>query len=297
VASIGDETFFTLFLACFCLLGLRAIESGRWWQHCAAGAFLGLATLVRSSVQFYPAFWLLTLCAICGPTRRTFAQFGAFCACFVMIIAPWTVRNYLVLGEFVPVAIMGGVPTLGGAGEEFFTIPGREQRLRDYYRQLEARGIDTPGSDGSRSDWERFYRKAAIERYKIRFETDPWSFPGFFVKKFLRLWYATESGSNHFQILLINAFVYPFCLVGIWSCMRRKQLEALTVLMPVVYLVLLHCATFAMFRYMVPVMPYLLAFAGVGVVASIDRFVGSSALIARLGLAASHPERAELSGS
>ena len=49
-ASIGDETFFTLFLACFVLLGLHAIESGRWWLHCAAGALLALATLVRASV-------------------------------------------------------------------------------------------------------------------------------------------------------------------------------------------------------------------------------------------------------
>jgi hypothetical protein len=192
---------------------------------------------------------------------------------------------------------MGGVPALGGAGEEFFTIPGRDQRLRDYYKQIEARGIQTPGAQATASDWERFYRRAAVERYKIRFETDPWSFPGFLINKFARLWYATESGSNQLPILLINAFVYPFCLLGIGACMRRRVTKALILLMPVIYLILLHCVTFAMFRYMVPVMPYLLAFAGVGVVASIDRFAGSSALAARLGLASSHPGRPGLSRS
>jgi len=296
-ASIGDETFFTLFLAGFVLLGLHAIESGRWWLHCAAGALLALATLVRASVQYYPAFWLLTLCVLCGLNRRTLARFAAFCACFVLLIAPWAIRNYLILGEFIPVAINGGLPALGGAAEEFFTIPGRNERLRDYYGQIEARGIKTPDRGATASEWERFYRRAAIERYKIRFETDAWSFPGFLLKKFARLWYGTESGSNQLPILLINAFVYPFCLVGIWSCVRRRETKALVLLMPVVYLVMLHWITFIMFRYMVPVMPYLLAFAAVAIVASIDRFAGSSPLAARLGLASSHQGRGGVSRS
>jgi 4-amino-4-deoxy-L-arabinose transferase-like glycosyltransferase len=290
-ASIGDETFFAFFLAGFVLLGLHAIESGRWWLHCAAGALLALTTLVRASVEFYPAFWLLTVSLICGFNRRTILRFSAFAACFALLIAPWTIRNYLVRGEFIPVAVNGGMPALAGADEGFFMIPGREDRLRNYYRQIEARGIETPDARATSSDWDRFYRRAALERYKIRFETEPWSLPGFLLKKFARLWYGTESGSNQLLILLINAFVYPFCLIGIGSCVRRRQAKALILLMPVVYLVLLHWATFVMFRYMVPVMPYLLAFAAVALVAAIDRFVGSSTLVARLGLATSHGGR------
>jgi hypothetical protein len=157
--------------------------------------------------------------------------------------------------------------------------------MHDYYRQIAARGIATPDSQATVSDWERFYRRAAIERYKIRLETDPWSLPGFLVKKFARLWYGTESGANETPILLFNAFVYPFCLAGICTCIRRRQRKALVLLMPVLYLVLLHWATFVLFRYMVPVMPFLLAFAAVAVVAAVDRFAGSSALAARFGLA------------
>ena len=284
-ASIGDEALFAFFLTGFVLLGLRAIEEGRWWLHGAAGAALALATLIRASTQFYPLFWLLTLCVLCSVSRRTFARFAAFCACFTLLIAPWTIRNYLVLGEFIPVAVNGGLPALGGAGEEFFTIPGRNERLRDYYRQLEARGIETPAREATPTEWDRFFRRAALERYKIRFETDPWSFPGFLVKKFARLWYGTESGENQLPILLINAAVYPFCLAGIWLCVRRRQMKAWVLLMPVLYVVALHWATFVMFRYMVPVMPYLLAFAAVAMVASIDRFAGSSALARSLGLA------------
>ena len=148
-------------------------------------------------------------------------------------------------------------------------------------------GSTRPDSGATASDWERFYRglrsrdtRSDSRRIRGAFrDSSSRSSPGSGTR--------TESGSNHLPILLINAFVYPFCLVGIWSCMRRRQRKALVLLMPVVYLVLLHCATFAMFRYMVPVMPYLLAFAAVAVVASIDRFAGSSALAARLGLASS----------
>jgi 4-amino-4-deoxy-L-arabinose transferase-like glycosyltransferase len=294
-ASIGDETFFTFFLAGFVLLGLRAIETGRWGLHCAAGAVLALATLIRAASQFYPAFWLLTLCLLCGPNRRTLARFAAFAACFALLIAPWTVRNYLVLGEFIPVAVNGGLPALGGADERFFTIPGRNERLHEYYEQIAARGIETPAREASPIEWDRFFRRAALERYKIRFETDPWSFPGFMLKKFARLWYGTESGENELPILLINAAVYPFCLAGIWLCIRRREKKALVLLMPVLYLVALHWTTFVMFRYMVPVMPYLLGFASLAAVAAIDRFAASSALAGRLGLAPGGQERGSVS--
>jgi hypothetical protein len=93
------------------------------------------------------------------------------------VIAPWTIRNYLVLGDFIPLAVKTGLPLLAGAGEEFFTIPGRDQRISDYYRLMEARGIERPDPKATIQEWERFYQRAAIERYKIRFETDPWSFP------------------------------------------------------------------------------------------------------------------------
>jgi hypothetical protein len=84
---------------------------------------------------------------------------------------------------------------------------------------------------------------------------------------------------------LINAFVYPFSLAGIWLCVRRRQTTALLLLMPVVYLALLHWVTFIMFRYMVPVMPYLLAFAAVALVALLDRIAAANSFAARLGLA------------
>jgi len=53
---------------------------------------------------------------------------------------------------------------------------------------------------------------AAIEKYKDRWNANPGSYLPFIAKKFARLWYATNSGSNTAIVISINL---PFYLLGI----------------------------------------------------------------------------------
>ncbi len=70
----------------------------------ASGLLWGVATLGKAVTLFVlplvPAFWLMDR----GTRHRApFLQIVLFCACFLVVLAPWTVRNYSHLHRLVPV--------------------------------------------------------------------------------------------------------------------------------------------------------------------------------------------------
>lgn len=82
----------------------------------ASGAFLGLAALTRPVLL--PAAGLFLLYAVLwarpgwrspAAWRRVAGGTAAVALGMALVVAPWTVRNYLALGAFVPVSTNGGV--------------------------------------------------------------------------------------------------------------------------------------------------------------------------------------------
>jgi hypothetical protein len=90
------------------LAAFIVIRYGRWWAGGVAGAILGYATLVVPVAATLGVAVFVTD-VLCGrPWRRVIAR--ALCAAAVAtaVIMPWAVRNYRVLGAFVPFATNGG---------------------------------------------------------------------------------------------------------------------------------------------------------------------------------------------
>jgi hypothetical protein len=67
------------------------------------GALLGISCWINPSLQVLgiavPVFWKLNGFL---PGREGLKRLGIFVAGFILVIAPWTVRNYIRLGAFVP---------------------------------------------------------------------------------------------------------------------------------------------------------------------------------------------------
>ncbi len=258
VTYIGPETFFTFFLSLFLLLAIYAVTYQRAHYYVGAGLFLGLATLMRGTTQFYPVFWLILLLTFHTVNRNMIRSYIAFCLCFALLIVPWTIRNYVVLGEFIPVATTGSV-FLQGSSDKFFTISGKTSEYPGFFEELRSRGLIQPAS-GTPAEQDRFLWKAGLENYRIRLERDPGSFGPFMLKKFLRLWYATESGRNHREILTMNLPIYFASLLGIILAIRSRNILSYQLLDILAYFVLLHWVSLPLFRYIVPIMPYLIIF-------------------------------------
>ncbi len=148
----------TLFIAVFCvtLAALfKVADAPRWWSAALAVAAigLGLCTLIRpqSTLLALPAIAVAWALGAMG-WRRCAASLAVLIAGVVLVVAPWTIRNAIVLGGFVPVSTNTGdnlcigfnPDTTGGfmaapyceTGE--FYVQGIDQELR---RDAEARAL------------------------------------------------------------------------------------------------------------------------------------------------------------
>jgi 4-amino-4-deoxy-L-arabinose transferase-like glycosyltransferase len=267
---IGTETLFTFLLLLFILFFLYGIKRQRWYYFCVAGIVLGLATLTRGTTQFLPFILPLLWLFWQGPIRRWVANCAICLAAFGLVLLPWGIRNYLVMEDVIPVATAGMV-SLWGASEELLTISERNKKLPGFLKHIEARGIEHPGHDGKPTEKDRYMVRVAWEHYKEQLVNDPVGLIGFFIKKFCRLWYATESGQNHGLVFGLNAPIYFLGLLGIILGWSRRSSRTLFPLCIMGYFIALHWVAFPLFRYMLPVIPLLMCFAACAVGDFLDR--------------------------
>jgi len=81
----------------------------RPWASLVAGCVSGLAILTQPSLMLLPLFLLASLWAARIPVKTIALRMVLLFAGAVLVIAPWSYRNYLVMGEFVPVSTNAGL--------------------------------------------------------------------------------------------------------------------------------------------------------------------------------------------
>lgn len=108
------ETLF-VFLSTLCLYTLVRLREDPSPRHMAlAGVALGVASLTRPMLLFLPALLLLWIWLEFGTARRALLVTATLSLWMALVILPWTVRNYVVTGSFVPIVATHWV-TLYGA--------------------------------------------------------------------------------------------------------------------------------------------------------------------------------------
>ena len=240
--------------------------------YCVTGILLGLATLTRGTTQFVPLMFPVMLILLGKRGRDSIFCYAALCLSFVLVILPWTVRNYVVLDDFIPVATSGGIVVLMGSSEKFLTIDGKPEMFQAYI----------PPAGGKPSQNDKFFARAGLERHMVHLQTDPLGFVRFMAKKLARLWYATESGKNHNLILLSQLPIYVFAVIGVIFAWMKGKTSAWIPLCMIAYFVALHWLSLPLFRYMIPIMPYVIGLAAFAIVTvknewlCLERIVGVS---------------------
>lgn len=239
------------------------------------GISLGVATLLRQSILPWVAVMLLYLLAVRWRTHRAdgrapLSRFWRalaplFVAGIVLLacIAPFTVRNYRVYGEFLLLnsnagyAMYSAQHPLHGTSFQQYAAASLPADLTDkglneaqWDKALMARGVGFVLADPGR------YLLLSLSRVADYFEFWP-----------------TADSSVLFNLgrLLSFTLFLPFMLAGIVLAARRYgSRPALIYLFMVVYSVL-HIFTWAMSRYRLPVDAVALPFAAVALLALYDR--------------------------
>jgi 4-amino-4-deoxy-L-arabinose transferase-like glycosyltransferase len=142
----------------------------RWWVSAAAGALVGAGVWLRPNVMLLAPFLAVLIVLVARERRRALGHAAALLAAAVALIAPITLRNHAVFGEWVPVSINGGltlwqgVADAGGEAEGAFRrdklvmAEEAERYANPRYREWWAE------PDGIFRDRERYRRARAVIR-------------------------------------------------------------------------------------------------------------------------------------
>jgi hypothetical protein len=106
--ALVSETLYTFLLTAYFWSLFHYFSKPSWWVGILSGITLGLAILTRPIPLFLPVFLPLSLIVLGQPWSSVLRYLGLLCATLLVVLLPWTIRNYRVFGEFVPVGTIGG---------------------------------------------------------------------------------------------------------------------------------------------------------------------------------------------
>ncbi len=137
--ELNDPSLFVFMLSALLYILLRWTDTlnARW--AALAGLIFGCYALMRPNIlAFGPvvALWMLWWSARNGRVRRIVASWCALAGITLLVVLPITIRNYVVSGEFVPIATYFGENLMIGNSEDSDGITP----WTPYLQQLEGTG-------------------------------------------------------------------------------------------------------------------------------------------------------------
>ncbi len=151
-------------LSLFMLFGLKALEENKRKNAALAGLFLGLGTLARSNALLLAPMFIFL--AFAKRKKKSFPNIGIFILMLFLAIAPATIHNAIVSGDFVLTSYAGGFnlyighnPSANGVNAyppEVSTDPMQEELNAFWIAQ------QTTGHDIKPSEISAFWRKKAV---------------------------------------------------------------------------------------------------------------------------------------
>ena len=246
------ETFAAFFMVATVLALDMALTAWRWAAFFVAGALAGLSTLNKGTTLALPGALMVPILIAARPHWRRALQAGALlCAGFVLTLLPWTVRNYRVHGEVVPVATQMGwaiyTSYLPPQGKIFGLYTWDETVIRAH---------ELPEAERSRT-----LLRAALNHVREK----PGELPRLIALKFLYFispfdWeFFGGSGEVNFTYVL----TFPLALYGLW-CARSKGWRPVLLAVPPAFLLLFALAIYGSPRLRFPAEPLYAVLAGGG---------------------------------
>ncbi len=152
------------------LLIIRAINRPRIITIITAGAMVGLSCWLRSPpLMLAPLLAVLVFLLVERDKRVRYA--AAFIAAAILVIAPITIRNWVVYGQFIPLSIGAGITLAEGIGEYDkegrWGMPANDSEALEKDIEWHGRpdyGEDLWRPDGIERDNDRFARGLEVIR-------------------------------------------------------------------------------------------------------------------------------------
>src|SRR5262249_4338428 len=115
-------------------------------------------------------------------------------------------------------------------------------------------------SDKKATSEDRRLFNLGVHEYRMRLEQEPWSFFPFIIHKFARLWYGLDTGIFYQQFFLglCSLVIMPIAIYQIWLWRIDHLYLSLIIGLLFLYLTILYLISLPLFRYIVPLYPFLI---------------------------------------
>ena len=255
-ARIWIETVHTLLvaLACFAIILCyeRPISARAFWT----GIAFGVAILTKSILILFPIVFVFLLAL--KYKKESVRSVVLMLAVILVVVLPWTVRNYVVSKAFVPVHVSLGLNLIQGdaVGEYWTRMPYSTLGL--WFKGKEKNDSILSGTQCTPTD-PRGDRLLAMASFRQNF-----SHPLFFIKKslinFLTLWYLGESKLKSLFLMILQ---FPLLICTVIASVRLWKACGLArpMILLVAYYVVIHALIIGWARYSVPIVPLCLILA------------------------------------
>ena len=262
---------------------LWASDGGKLWRWLAPGALLGLTTLTRPEyLPFVALFALLALLRVwLGGDRRGFlpgvAAAALLVVAFCAALAPWTARNAIVLDRFVPVTTGGGKALFVAT---YLPGDGRQQLVKRKLIERYYGKKDLPYTEVLQTEMEPLLnrvankypelgRDAALARIGrenfVRYASEqPLDYAWMVIRKIQNMWDRGSSAtmSPKFWFAYHKTLVF-WALAALVALAWRRRWEVLPIGLTILGITLIGGLLLAVPRRALPLMPFVLALAGV----------------------------------
>jgi 4-amino-4-deoxy-L-arabinose transferase-like glycosyltransferase len=277
----GVEILFILAILMFILALHQAVEKGTLSRYLVAGLALGIVVQVRSTPMVFPLFLLFYLGLSANGARerlRVVLNVAILVLGMAVVMAPWTIRNYLLVHEFVPTATIQGLALQEGqyacqnisSGRDYYVLQTEAGQKRvelatklgvqsgTQYYQVFA---------DARDEWK--VNNALLQGARAEYEKNPALFAACVARNAFNFWFLGKTWVVTWLNMLLQIPLLILAINGLYLLGKRGLLLKMGIMLTfVLSLVAVHLAVAAEARYSIPVVAFLSIPASVSVLST-----------------------------
>lgn len=103
----ATEPLSILIFTSILLMFVLSIKNG-WWYSITGGILTGIAALIRAQFIAIPAIWIFFIISNRCRYRVVIYRMILATSAMLITIAPWSIRNYILFGDFIAISTNGG---------------------------------------------------------------------------------------------------------------------------------------------------------------------------------------------
>jgi hypothetical protein len=233
----------------------RYVErTGAWSDIIPAGLCMGVLILFRAEA---PALLLLYAAILVGRRgEKALVPTAAFLAIACLCVAPWTLRNYIVFGKFVPVTVSAGYNLWVGNNPE---ATGSQHVALTYSDELSHELARVPEDRDYQINRDKIFEGQAVH-FAL---SEPRAEVRVALRK-LRIFFIFDPAHEKGRRPIYwgpSVLLSLFAAVGAWRRGRKLMREDLFLVVSILFAVAITAVVFALPRYKIVIDPFLMIFA------------------------------------